>query len=360
MQIAVLIALWSVFTIIFEIPTGIIADRWNRRNMIIIAAVFQATGFAVWYFDGGFFLFAVGFLLWAIAGAMRDGAEEGLIYDNLKSEGREGDFTKVYGRAQFFANIGVITGIVSAGALSLVIPLEIIALISAGITLANIIFAFGLREKNLYREKNTEKPSKFFDTFTGALRFLRSSKIALIAMIFLIFFAGLSDYLDEFDALVVIDLGRGNLWVSAILTIRFGSAAIGDLLASKVENKIRSPYQLFLISGLSYMILIIFSLLWHEFFLLIFGLAFMVMAVSSVLFVNLLQQSIKEEGRATVMSIFSMGQNAAMIIFSLIFGALSGLFTLQNVYLIVAVYGLVGTLVFVVVAGKMTRKKLTK
>ena len=94
-DIAVLLALWSVFTIVFEVPSGVLADRWNRRNMLAIATALQGLCFMIWFFSHTFLIFAIGFVFWAIAGAFISGTEEGLIYDNLKCDGNEKCFAQV-------------------------------------------------------------------------------------------------------------------------------------------------------------------------------------------------------------------------------------------------------------------------
>jgi MFS family permease len=70
------------------------------------------------------------------------------------------------------------------------------------------------------------------------------------------------------------------------------------------------------------------------------------MTITEVLLINTLQSEIKEEGRATVMSFYSVGLNIAMICFSLIYALLAGMFTLQQVYIIISIYGIVGGLGF--------------
>jgi len=100
-DIAILIALWSAFAIVFEIPAGVLADRWNRRNMLAIAAVLKGLCFVVWFFSYTFFMFALGFIFWAVAGAFTSGTEEGLIYDNLKSDGRKVVLQRCMGKHSF-------------------------------------------------------------------------------------------------------------------------------------------------------------------------------------------------------------------------------------------------------------------
>jgi len=344
-QVAILIALWSVFSIVFEIPAGILADKWNRRNMLAIAAILQGICFVIWFFSHAFFMFALGFFFWAIAGAFTSGTEEGLIYDNLKSDGREDSFTKVYGKAQFFATIGTIVGIGSAGLIAIFISIEAIALISAMICFVNVVFALRIRERNFYLEQEYEKPVGIFETFKTSVSFIKSSSTALAAILFLVLF-GIGPYMDEFDALIANDWDISALWVSGILLVRFAFVALGDILAPIVEKKIKSVRRIVLLNTFACALLVLFALVWNWHAILLFGISFMLMAITQILLVNVLQNEIKEEGRATVMSFFGVGQNIAMICLSLILAALTGIFTLQQVYVIIAVYGVAGGLVF--------------
>ena len=343
--VAVLIALWSVFSILFEMPAGILADKWNRRNMLAISAVLQGLCFVVWLFSHTFFMFAIGFVIWALSGAFASGTEEGLIYDNLKSDGREKDFTKVYARAELFATIGVLAGIVSAGVKVSFVSLETIVLISAAVSFLSAIFALHIREKNYYSEQGKDKSSGFFATFKEASSFVKGSNVALVSILFLVLFV-LGDYLDEFDALIINDFGLPHVWVSVILSVRFIFIAIGDVLAPVVQKKITSIKQIFLLNCSACVFLLIFAAMWSQYALLIFGLACMVMAISRILLVNALQNEIKEEGRATVMSFVSIGQNIAMICLSLVYAWLAGLLPLQQVYITLSIYGLIGGLAF--------------
>jgi len=186
----------------------------------------------------------------------------------------------------------------------------------------------------------------FLETFKEAIVFIKGSRIALVSILFLVLFANIGGYLDEFDAFIINDFGISLVWVSVILTVRTVFVALGDLLAPKLEKWFSTIKQIFLFSGLSFILLIIFVMVWNQYVILIFGLAFMVLAIAEILLVNILQKEIKEEGRATVMSFFGVGQNIAMICLSLIYGLLANVFTLQQVYFIFSVYGLVGSLVF--------------
>ena len=325
--------------------------------MLVIGAVLQGLGFIIWFFSHTFVMFALGFLFWAIAGALESGTEEGLIYDNLKYDGREDNFTEIYGKAHFYANIGTIVGILSAGFIAIFIQIEVIALISAVICFLNVVFALQIREKNFYSEKLEEEEVGFFETFNKAGSFIKGSKVALISILFLVLFASLGGYLDEFDVLIINDWELSEIWISAILSIRFIFIALGDILAPVIEKKINSIKQIFLLNMVGCLFLLIFVIIWHQFAILIFGLAFMMIAITDILLTAVVQKEIKEEGRATVMSFVSIGQNIGMIGLSLVFALLAGIFTLQQVYIIVAVYGIVGGILFAAVFKGLKFKK---
>ena len=344
-NVAVLIALWSAFAIVFEIPAGILADRWNRRNMLAIATVLQGLCFTIWFFSHTFFMFALGFAFWAIAGAFTSGTEESLIYDNLKSDGREEDFTKVYGKAQFYQNIGSIAGILPAGLIAFLFSVEVVVLISIAICVINVVFALQIRERNYYSKQQKESAG-VFETFKKASVFIKGSGIALTAILFLVLFTSLAHYTDEFDAFIINDLGLNHIWVTVIFVVRFAFMALGDVLAPIVQKKVSSIKQIFILNGVGCVFIAVFATIWHQFALPIFGLSSMIMAIAGVLLMNSLQNEIKEEGRATVTSFISVGQNIVMICFSLVFALLAGIFALQQVYIIIAIYGVVGGLCF--------------
>lgn len=349
-DVALLIALWSVFAIVFEIPSGILADRWNRRNMLVLASILQGICFVIWFFSYSFIMFVLGFIFWAVSGAFTSGTEEGLIYDNLKSENCEENFANIYGKARFFEHAGRIIGIASSGIMANFINIGIISLISAAICFINVFFAIQIREKNFYRERlskeHREEYVSFFATFKESAAFLKGNRAASVFILFLVLCASLGSYLDEFDALIINDFKLSSIWVSIILTVRFIFLFLGDILAPLIKRKLIYTRKFFLFYILSCFCLLIFSLIWSKFAILIFGFSVMIMAITEILFVDSLQNEIKEEGRATIMSFFGVCQNFVMIFFSLMFGLLANFYTLDQVYMLISVYGIIGGICF--------------
>ncbi|NLT15230.1 MAG: MFS transporter, partial [Clostridiales bacterium] len=97
LDVSLLLIIWSVSVFILEVPSGIMADRWSRKNMIVLGTAFKVGGFVIWMFAGSFFAFALGFVFWGIQEAFCSGSTEALLFDTLKENGREDDYEKYAG-----------------------------------------------------------------------------------------------------------------------------------------------------------------------------------------------------------------------------------------------------------------------
>src|ERR1700712_2525659 len=47
-QIGYLFAIWSLSYLVAELPSGVLADYWSRKNVIILGGLLRGIGFLVW------------------------------------------------------------------------------------------------------------------------------------------------------------------------------------------------------------------------------------------------------------------------------------------------------------------------
>lgn len=78
-----------------QIPSGAIADLFGRRKTIIFAAIVMAIGYSITGFaiSGGLIL--IGYLIYSVGASFYSGADESLMYDNLKKYGQEDQWKKI-------------------------------------------------------------------------------------------------------------------------------------------------------------------------------------------------------------------------------------------------------------------------
>jgi len=118
-QIALLLSWWSLTSILLEIPTGALADCRSRKALLTIAPLIKSLCFVAWFLaDGHFTLYALGFLLWSLSGALVSGTQEALLYDTLSHYGRRQDYGRALGRASGYNYLAQAAGAILGGVLA--------------------------------------------------------------------------------------------------------------------------------------------------------------------------------------------------------------------------------------------------
>lgn len=90
--------IYAITVVLLEIPTGIIADKWSRKKMIMVEAFFGCLELLILVYATEFWHFAAAIFLAGIGRSAGSGAENALLYDSLLSSGDEQSFEKCLGR----------------------------------------------------------------------------------------------------------------------------------------------------------------------------------------------------------------------------------------------------------------------
>jgi MFS family permease len=97
-QIFLLQSIFSAAYLLWEIPSGMIADRLGRAMSIKISAPIAAIGMLAYGFSDQFWQFVVCELILALANGLISGVDTALLVDSLKADGREKDFVRIQQR----------------------------------------------------------------------------------------------------------------------------------------------------------------------------------------------------------------------------------------------------------------------
>jgi MFS family permease len=103
---------WLMFwTLVLEIPTGVIADKFGRKYSVTLGSFIICISFFIYGTLPDFTVFLVAEFLAAFGIALISGAGEALLYDSLKEEKKDTAFKNVFGRS---FSIGQIASMISA------------------------------------------------------------------------------------------------------------------------------------------------------------------------------------------------------------------------------------------------------
>ena len=140
-------AFFTAGMVLFEVPTGIVADTIGRRVSYLLGTLTLAGStilyVLLWEVEAPFWQWAVASLLLGLGFTFFSGAVEAWLVDALDATGFAGDLESVFGRGQVVTGIGMLTGSVAGGFVAAQISLGA-PFVARGIVLV-IMFAVAWR-----------------------------------------------------------------------------------------------------------------------------------------------------------------------------------------------------------------------
>ena len=139
-------AFFTLGMVIFEVPTGVVADGWGRRASFLLgtATLLASTllYLLMWQTSGPFWGWAVASILIGLGFTFFSGATEAWLVDALAFAGYEGDLESVFARAQTVIGAATLVGSVAGGYIAQQTNLGIPYLIRAGLLGVTLVTAF--------------------------------------------------------------------------------------------------------------------------------------------------------------------------------------------------------------------------
>ncbi|MFW3169802.1 MFS transporter [Geodermatophilus sp. CPCC 206100] len=321
-QVSLLFALWSVTGLVTEVPAGVLADRWSRRGVVVLAGVLQAAGFAVWTAAPATWSFAAGFVIWGASSALVSGAAEALVYDGLAAVGAEADYTRVNGWMTAAELLVQVPTAFAASALFAVGGYPAVGWVSVAVCLAAAALALRFPEvrhvAGAEDDDEEEVPLR-----QGVREALRSPGLRLTVLA--VALLGGLDAVEEYFPVLAADWGVATSAVPFAVLATALAGALGGALAGRAERlPDRALPGLLVLAGL----LLLVAAAWARPAALValsaaYGLYIAVLVVGEAR----LQQRITGPHRATITSVAGLGvELASLPVFAAwAFGGLGGI-----------------------------------
>jgi MFS family permease len=112
-------AFFTAGMVLFEVPTGIVADTVGRRTSYLLGTVTLTVStflyVLLWQIEAPFWQWAVASMLLGLGFTFFSGAVEAWLVDALTATGFEGEMESVFGRGQIVTGAAMLTGSVAGG-----------------------------------------------------------------------------------------------------------------------------------------------------------------------------------------------------------------------------------------------------
>ncbi|MCW2491267.1 MAG: Permease, MFS-type [Frankiales bacterium] len=227
-QISLLFAIWSAVSILAEVPTGALADRYSRRNALVAAGILQGAGYACWIGRPGLPAFAAGFVLWGLGGSLVSGALQALVYDGLAAVGAESQYPRVLGRITAAGLLAQLPSALAAVALFAIGGYALVAWVSVGCCLAAAGLASRLPEPPRILDAD-DAPNLMATLYRGFVLIRRRPGVApvVVAVAVLTAVDGLEEYFPLLARDWGVPTGINPLATLAIPLVGAAGAALG-------------------------------------------------------------------------------------------------------------------------------------
>lgn len=333
--------------LLFEIPTGVVADVYSRRLSIIIGTILVGLGFML---EGAFPILLpilLAQVVWGIGSTFTSGAEQAWIADEMGEAG----IGRVYMRGAQLGQIGAFFGIVASVAIAS-IQLNLALIVSGGLfVLMGLFLIIVMPETNFKRVPSSERSSwqSMGDTLKEGAGTIRGKPILVTLMVIAAVWGAASEGLDRlWEAHLLANFTFPSLG-ELDLVVWFGIInAAGMLLSLGVTEVIRrridtdshiaAARALLAITMLMSCSIVVFALAGSFIFALAAFLAVMTLRrVNRPIYTAWLNQSLTPRVRATVFSMAGQADALGQIIGGPIIGLIATFGSLRAAMLAVAI-----------------------
>ena len=356
LQLMVVGAALVLSRLVFEIPTGVVADLYSRRLSILIGLALIGLAMFVEGLFPSFVPILLAQVVWGVGYTFTSGATQAWLSDEIGEERANRAFLTAK-RYDLYGNLaGILAGML-LGSLTSVATLILVS--GAGWILLAILLAFLMPEQGFKPVRPEERTTikQMGDIFRKGLRSVRQ-RPALLAVLGVTLFFNLAFSLERpctwhlvhtFD--LPIPFGNNALGFFGLLDL--GGILLSILLASLVEKrfKVFKPHQvgrlMFAITAVTAVAIAAFGWvpsLWMA--VVLFLVMYSLGEVSDPLLLVWMNQRLDPDVRATILSMVGQAESIGQAAGGLLVGVLANLFTVPLALL--AVSGLlVPALVFI-------------
>ncbi|MEA3422756.1 MAG: MFS transporter [Bacillota bacterium] len=333
-QIGILYSIREIITYIFEIPSGIIADQYGKKNELMLCFVFYIISFVLFFIGAKYSIIIIAMIFFGLGEAFRSGTHKSMILAYLERNDWFSHKAFVYGRTRSFSLLG--SSLSSFVSIIFILSLPATRWIFI-ITIVPYILDFFLiySYPSYLNEKkiNTFNLIEFFNLLKTYIKSIFKQKfllkIILSSSSYDALFKTIKDYIQPI--LLILLVTNSDTRIKVYLGIIYGVFYIFSSFASKnvfrIVNKIpsinlmNSSYFVQGIGMLSIAMTIYFK--WPLLSVIIFFVLYVLKDARRPVFVDLSSDHMKKSERATVLSVESQFRSIIIIIIAPLFGYLS-------------------------------------
>ena len=311
-QVAIIEIVCLASALFLELPTGALADLVGRKTSIVISFLVSAMAYLTFAYADSFLWFLIAGLGFGLGDALLSGALEALVFDTLKQNGKEEQFSEINNRNQLIFNYSIVFAII-VGGLLFTKYYHLPAILTAIAFLIASLVASRFMEPDIDSEKFTLK-NYLLQTKMGFKELFKNKQARDISLFYILVGSLTWPIVISFKNFSLVDLGvseKNMGFIFAFLSL-FAVQFLHILIRKKVFDKMKV---VFLMPALLLSVFLPLSYFYHVPSMI--AIIFVVFLVSSMrwnILGKLSNQCYSSKNRATAISSLSMMINLIYIL----------------------------------------------
>ena len=230
--VGLMAAAYAAVVPLVEVPSGLLADRWSRRGVLIIANLALLLSVLIGGLSHDVATYIGGALVLGVYFAMYSGTMDAIVYDTVLTETENSNlFERMIGRARAVESAALVASSLAGGLLAGLLSARATYFLSLPFTLLSILALLHFAEPTLHQ--TTERTplraqiAVTYRTIAGRGRLLPVVALGVLTAL-------ISQVIFEFGPLWLVALSAtpavyGPFWAALVSTLGFGGLLAGRL-----------------------------------------------------------------------------------------------------------------------------------
>jgi predicted MFS family arabinose efflux permease len=229
--IGFMVASYSAVMLLVETPSGILADRWSRKGVLMLASIALAASGLICGISTEPLLYLVGAWLWGVFYALYSGTYDSIVYDTVVEEtGKSDGYETYYGKIRLMDSIALVLGSFVGSVLGQVSSLPIVYFASIPLALCALIALWRFKEPQLHKAQPFGSIKEhIIKTFLSVLGNGMLVKLLVVIVVLTL----INEVIYEFSQLWLIAIAVPPLFFGPANALLLSSIGIGGLLSGR-------------------------------------------------------------------------------------------------------------------------------
>ncbi|MBN2541051.1 MAG: MFS transporter [Bacilli bacterium] len=341
LEVGLLISIREAIIYIFEIPSGVIADRYGKKLELVVCFLFYISSFVIFFIGGAFYVFIIAMVLFGLGEAFRSGTHKAMIMQYLDHNEIGSSKTKIYGSTRAMSQLGSMAMSLIAIALIIIFKdlsldyLRYLFLLSILPYLIDLLLIVSYPNYLNQRQSSTFNLKEFLYESYQSIKYVFKSKpvrrLLIEASSYQAGFKSIKDYVQPIILAIPVgyvllagytDDQNSTIYLGIIYAIIYLISSFSSKNAHKVVAKTDSRTVINMTWLFSAIIMFVIAFFLHNIFVVfgVFILFYVLLNIRRPLMVELVGNASDPGKRASVLSVESQMTSLLVVVFAPLLG----------------------------------------